>query len=91
MASTRDIPSSSRGAAPIPTPFEMSPTVVFGPVVQQSTDIEIQDAQVEDAQAEDQQSPDNSDDSMDDHTPIAVLIRSMRTRRAMQPFTPSDY
>ena len=24
MTSTRDIPSSSRGAAPIPTPFEMS-------------------------------------------------------------------
>ena len=67
-------------------PSKTGQTVAFGPAVQQSTDIEI-----EEVQAEDQQSPDDSDDSIDDHTPIAVLLRGMRTRRARRPFNPSDY
>ena len=56
---------------------ESGQTVAFGPAVQQSSEIE-------------EVQPVESDDSLD-HTPLALRVRGLRTRRARQPFTPSDY
>ncbi|XP_078173935.1 uncharacterized protein LOC144567635 [Carex rostrata] len=56
---------------------ESGNTVAFGPAVQHSAEIEEVEA-VE------------SDDSLD-HTPLAVRIKGLRTRKARRPFTPSDF